>query len=161
MTTEQTRFLFIDDEELVLRALRRALRREPHALFFTNDPEGAFRLVKEEQIDVVISDHSMPNLTGVEFFATLRRLHPDVIRVMMTGQGDRETTIRAINDGQVHRFIEKPWSNEELRTILGQLHVEVLVKWRDEHPPGEAPRPRHRSIQKDATGAVIIPGTEG
>jgi len=155
MSNSQTRFLFIDDEDLVLNALKRTLRKEPFEIQFTNDPESAFRLVTEHAIDVVISDQSMPNMTGVEFFSILRRLHESVIRVMMSGQSDRETTVRAINEGQVHRFIEKPWGNDDLRQILVELDREVQQKRRAGRV---VPAPSRASILKDATGAVILPG---
>ena len=157
MSTSQTRFLFIDDEDLVLNALKRTLRKEPFEIEFTNDPESAFRLVAEHSIDVVISDQSMPNMTGVEFFSILRRLHENVVRVMMSGQSDRDTTLRAINEGQVNRFIEKPWSNDDLRQILAEIDREVQQKRRLGRPAGPAPS-RASTILKDATGAVILPG---
>jgi adenylate cyclase len=159
MRNDRVRFLFIDDEDLILSALRRALRREAYDVTFTNDPEDALRIVVEEEIDVVISDHSMPHMTGVEFFAILRRLHDHVIRVMMTGQSDREVTIRAINDGQVQRFIEKPWNNDELRTILTRIDSEVRLRHKAAQIAANAksgsPRP-YPSILRDATGAVGI-----
>jgi len=158
MSTSQTRFLFIDDEELVLNALKRTLRKEPFAIEFTNDPESAFRLVAEHSIDVVISDQSMPNMTGVEFFSILRRLHENVVRVMMSGQSDRDTTVRAINEGQVNRFIEKPWSNEDLRQVLVEIDREVQQKRRAGRPAG--PAHARATIIKDATGAVILPGRD-
>lgn len=156
MSTSQTRFLFIDDEDLVLNALKRTLRKEPFEIEFTNDPESAFRLVAEHSIDVVISDQSMPNMTGVEFFSILRRLHENVVRVMMSGQSDRDTTLRAINEGQVNRFIEKPWSNDDLRQILVEIDREVQQKRRHGRPVAAAPT--RATILKDATGAVILPG---
>ncbi len=156
MTEHATRFLFIDDDELVISAIRRAVRREPFEVFFTSDPESAFRMVKEQGIDVVISDHSMPSMTGVEFFAVLRRLHENVRRVMMTGQSDREITMGAINNGRVERFIEKPWANQDLVRVLHELDAEVRAARRKAIiPPGH--QSAHTSILRDAHGAVVLP----
>ena len=143
MTEQATRFLFIDDDELVISALRRALRREPFEVFFTSDPELAFRMVKDHNIDVVVSDHSMPAMTGVEFFAILRRLHEGVRRVMMTGQSDREITMGAINNG--------------LCRILRELDAEVRAARRKASLPTPQ-QSAHTTIVRDATGAVVLPG---
>jgi response regulator RpfG family c-di-GMP phosphodiesterase len=156
MTEHATRFLFIDDDELVISAIRRALRREPFEVYFTSDPESAFRMIKEHGVDVVVSDHSMPSMTGVEFFAILRRLHEGVRRVMLTGQSDREITMGAINNGRVERFIEKPWSNEDLCRVLRELDAEVRAARRKASlPPTQ--QSAHTSIVRDATGAVVLP----
>lgn len=161
MSKSQTRFLFIDDEDLVLNALRRTLRKEPFEFHFTNDPESAFRMVAELGIDCVISDQSMPNMSGVEFFAILRRLHESVVRVMMSGQSDRDTTLRAINEGQVSRFIEKPWNNDELRAILAGIDRDLEIKRRAARVNEEQPRAHaHTSILRDATGAVVLTGVD-
>ena len=155
----RARILFIDDDELILSALRRSLRKEPYELFFSNDPELAMSIVKDERIDIVVSDHSMPGMTGVEFFSLLHRLHKDVLRVMMTGQADRATTVRAINDGHVHRFIDKPWNDDELKAILVDLAQQVRAR-ELEGRAAQAGRSsiRFKTVQKDASGAIIIDG---
>jgi DNA-binding NtrC family response regulator len=162
MSTDTVRILFIDDEELVLNSLRRALRNETFGSFFTTEPETAFRLVKEENIDIVVSDQSMPNMSGTEFLAILRRLHEKVIRVMLTGQSDRETTINAINDGHVHRFLDKPWDNDKLRTVLQELVLEVRLRRQAERRAAMPSEPRRalRTVVRDATGAVVISENE-
>jgi DNA-binding NtrC family response regulator len=155
MTDAVTRFLFIDDDELVISAVRRALRRESFETYFTSDPESAFRMVKEHSIDAVVSDHSMPTMTGIEFFSILRRLHENVRRVMMTGQSDREITLGAINSGRVERFIEKPWTNEALSQALRELDAEVCASRR--RATSRQSVSTQRSILRDAGGAVVLP----
>jgi DNA-binding NtrC family response regulator len=157
MTEARARILFIDDDELILSALRRTLRKEPYECFFSNDPEMAMRIVKDEKIEIVVSDHSMPGMTGIEFFALLVRLHKDVMRVMMTGQSDRATTVRAINDGQVHRFIDKPWNDDELKAVLADLAQQLRAK-ELEARSAQAGRSsiRFKTVQKDASGAIVI-----
>jgi DNA-binding NtrC family response regulator len=157
MTDRTTRFLFIDDDELVISALRRALRRETFEVFFTSDAESAFRMVKELGIDVVVSDHSMPSMTGIEFFAILRRLHEGVRRVMMTGQSDRDIILGAINNGRVERFIDKPWTNTALQQTLHELDAEVRASRRRAVTPEPGSASRSSSILRDASGAVVLP----
>jgi response regulator RpfG family c-di-GMP phosphodiesterase len=117
----------------------------------------AMRIVKEEKIDIVVIEHSMPGMTGIEFFALLVRLHKDVMRVMMTGQSDRSTTVRAINDGQVHRFLDKPWNDEELKAVLADLAQQVRARDIDSRS-AQAGRAsiRFKTVQKDSSGAIVI-----
>lgn len=115
------RVLFVDDEPLILNALRRMLRNEGFELFFTSDPLNATRIVGEERIDVVVSDHMMPEMNGVELLSLVRSLHHHTVRVMMTGQANLDATIRAVNEGSIHRFIEKPWHDAQLKRILHEV----------------------------------------
>lgn len=121
MEENRLRVLFVDDEQLILSALRRSLRREGFELFFTTDPNAAASLVAEHRIDVVVCDYMMPAMSGVEVLALIGRLHQKVFRFMITGQADREATVRAINEGSIQRFIEKPWNDAELKRLLHEV----------------------------------------
>ena len=153
---DQIRILFIDDEQSVLNALKRSMRKEGYQLHLTTDVEDALRLIGSEHIDVVVSDHLMPAMTGIEFLALSARLHPDVIRIMLTGQADVDMAIRAINEGQVNRFLTKPWDDAQLKFVLRDAAREVEVRRRlgPAKPPILAPKPS--SIRRDSTGAIII-----
>jgi response regulator RpfG family c-di-GMP phosphodiesterase len=146
------KILFLDDEELILNALRRSLRREGYELYFSSDPFAATRLVGEHNIDIVVSDHMMPTMTGVEVLSLLKRLHPRVIRMMMTGQADRESTIRAINEGSIHRFIEKPWDDASLKAILAEAARSLQIQ----RAAAAAALPSYKSALKDASGAIVL-----
>jgi len=158
MTTDIVRVLFVDDDELVLRTIERAMRTAPVQAFFTTDPEQAFGLVVAERIDIVVSDQSMPELSGVELFGILRRLHEHVLRVMLTGQNDRETAFAAINEGRIHRFLEKPWQAEHLRAVIGELARDVRAARAAAREATALPTRRaSRTITRDLTGTVILP----
>lgn len=150
------KILFVDDEQLILSALRRALRREGFELYFTTDPNAVARLVGEHQIDIVVSDYMMPELSGVEVLALVGRLHHSTTRIMMTGQADREATIRAINEGNIQRFIEKPWDDGELKRILHDVARSIQVR-RASEPHGTDTR-AHRTLLRDGSGAIVIKG---
>jgi len=66
----------------------------------------------------VISDHNMPGMSGVEFLKLVRERHPHITRIMLTGDPDPQTIIRSINEGEVYRFIKKPWDNTMLRVTI-------------------------------------------
>lgn len=146
MIEERVRILFVDDEELVLNALRRTLKTVSWQVSFTNDPERALKLVEAGEVDVVVSDHAMPGLTGIDFLAVLRRTQEHVVRMMMTGHADRELALRAINEGHVYRLIEKPWSDAALRMALHDA-AHLALRRRQEEQERRAPLAGRSSIR--------------
>lgn len=118
MNTESRRILIVDDEENVCRALRRSLRKEGYELHSLNDPEAALELLSREKFDLILSDHLMPNMTGLELLKLVRTRHPDTMRLMLTGHADMQTAIDAINQGEIYRFLTKPWDDTELKVTL-------------------------------------------
>lgn len=149
----------MDDEQLILAALRRSLRREGFELYFTSDPHAAARLVGEHQIDIVVSDYMMPELSGVEVLALVGRLHSNTARIMMTGQADRAATIRAINEGNIHRFLEKPWDDAELKRVLHEVGRDIVVQ-RASVPRAIDGRAL-RTVVRDGSGTIVIKDAEG
>src|SRR6267154_1568022 len=112
------RIIVVDDEEGVTSALRRSLRREGYEISVSNDPKEALVRLKSESFDLVISDHLMPGMTGTEFTKLCRDRYPDMMRLMLTGQPDTQMVIAAINQGEVYRFVTKPWDDLELKVTL-------------------------------------------
>lgn len=112
--------LLVDDEVNVLRALRRVLRGEAFAVRTATRAAEALALLAEHPTQVVVSDHRMPDCSGVDLLATVREQHPDVIRLLLSAFTDVDTAIDAVNRGQVHRLITKPWSDDALRATLRQ-----------------------------------------
>jgi two-component system, probable response regulator PhcQ len=110
--------LFVDDEPSVLAALRRTLRGVGHRVLTAETPQEALELLGRERVDLLVSDIDMPVMNGIDLIAQVRRQHPSVVRVLLTGRGSMETALRAINDGEVFRYLTKPWSSDELRTII-------------------------------------------
>jgi two-component system probable response regulator PhcQ len=110
--------LIVDDEENVRNALRRALRKEGYTLHFADGPEAGLALLQRTHIDLVISDHMMPQMSGIEFLTIVRDRHPEIMRLMITGHADLETAIKAINHGEIYRFLTKPWDDVELKVTL-------------------------------------------
>lgn len=153
------KILFVDDDPLILSAVRRSLGREGFEIFLTSEPLDAPRLVAEHRVDVIVSDYMMPRCTGVELLSLVRRLHPRVTRIMMTGQADRDATIRAINEGAVSRYLEKPWDDAVLKRTLHEIakEREILAAEAVAAATASAPRPRPTSVLKDKTGAIVLP----
>ena len=110
--------LIVDDEENVRNALRRALRKEGYTLYFADGPHAGLEILREVAVDLVISDHMMPGMSGIDFLTLVRDRWPDVMRLMITGHADLETAIKAINHGEIYRFLTKPWDDVELKVTL-------------------------------------------
>jgi two-component system, probable response regulator PhcQ len=118
LSVKPRRILVVDDEVQVTTALVRSLRREPYTVVAVDDPFEALGRLRHEPFDIVITDHLMPGMTGLELSKIIRDRHPHVLRLMLTGQPDVEMLIKAINHGEVYRFITKPWDDIELKVTL-------------------------------------------
>jgi len=119
--------LVVDDEEHVRSALSTLLEREGYTVTSTDGPTEALEVLKQQPIKLVISDQNMPDMSGLEFFRLIRERHPNVCRIMLTGDPERDTIIRAINEGEVYRFIPKPWSNTMLRVTVYFAFEEIQL----------------------------------
>ncbi len=115
---EPRNILVVDDEEAVRSALRHILEADGYSIAEAADGAAALELMKSKPIQLIISDHIMPEMSGVDLLKLVRVRHPSVVRIMLTGDKDPETTVRSINESEVYRFIRKPWNNRDLRTIV-------------------------------------------
>lgn len=111
--------LIIDDEPEILKSLRRQFRRK-YNTYLANTAQEAEEIMKETPIQVIISDQRMPSMSGAEFFAKVKGDYPDAIRLLLTGYSDIEALVKAINDGNIYRYITKPWDPTELDVIVAQ-----------------------------------------
>lgn len=112
------RVMLVDDETRVLQGLERNLRRD-FDLRLHESPEQALEMLKtDRRFAVIVSDMRMPGMNGVQFLAAARKLAPDSVRVMLTGNTDQDTAMRAVNDGEVFKFLLKPCEPERLREVL-------------------------------------------
>ncbi len=116
----KTRILFVDDEPNILEGLRRLLRseRERWAMDFALGPEEALEKVREQPYDVVVTDMRMPKMDGVALLEEVRKLRPEAIRFVLTGQTDRDTALNSANSA--HQFLAKPCDPDELRQAIGR-----------------------------------------
>ncbi|MBN2807476.1 MAG: hybrid sensor histidine kinase/response regulator, partial [Prolixibacteraceae bacterium] len=92
--------------------------RRKYNVFSTTNAEEGFSIMEKENIQVVLSDQRMPGMTGVDFFSRIKSKYPDALKLILTGYSDIEAVIGAINDGQVFRYVTKPWNPDELETII-------------------------------------------
>lgn len=128
MEKEEISILYVDDEVNNLVAFKANFRRD-YKIFTTESVEEAFTLLRENKIQIIITDQRMPGKTGVEFLQGVLKEFPDPIRILLTGYSDIEVVIDAINKGQVFRYITKPFNDLELKmTIENAMEVYNLRK---------------------------------
>jgi diguanylate cyclase (GGDEF)-like protein/PAS domain S-box-containing protein len=113
---EERILLLVDDEVNVLEALVRILRPEGYRILRATRPHEALDLLAVHPVSVIISDQRMPEMNGVDLLRKVKKLHPNTVRIMLTGYADQKTTADAINEGALYKFILKPWEEEQLRT---------------------------------------------
>jgi response regulator RpfG family c-di-GMP phosphodiesterase len=116
---ESAKVLFVDDEEHILKSLRRLLMDENmEVLTAVSGEQGLELLENTKEIEVIVSDQRMPGMTGSEFLQKAREKKPEAMRVILTGYADINATIDAINKGGACRYISKPWNDENLKQTL-------------------------------------------
>lgn len=112
------RILFVDDDPMVLSALRRVFQRENYELMFARGAAQALEILASTPVHLVITDQQMPGMVGTDFLSRVREKWPEVIRIMLTGHADTEAVMGAVRDGAVYRFILKPWNDDDMRLTV-------------------------------------------
>lgn len=112
--------LLVDDEPAITRSLKRSLQKEPFEILTANSPKQAMQILDQTRADVLVCDEQMPGMSGSPLLALVRQRYPDSIRIILTGQATLETAIKAINQGEVYRFLIKPCQPYELIQIIKQ-----------------------------------------
>jgi eukaryotic-like serine/threonine-protein kinase len=138
--TQRTRVLFVDDEERILSALKTIFRSKYHVLTAANGRE-ALDFIGKFKIPVIVSDQRMPGMLGVELLRRSRDLSPDSVRVLLTGYSDLASIVGSINEGEVYRFISKPWDNQELQQVIAEA-VEIGQHQFDRNRPAQPAPPK-------------------
>ena len=110
--------LIVDDEEHVLRSIKRLLRRDGYEIQTASGGAAALDILAKEDIAVIICDQRMPGMSGGDVLAEVYRLRPDTVRITLTGYTDLAAAQASINEGHVNHFLMKPWDDEHLRTVV-------------------------------------------
>ena len=142
----KARVLFVDDDERILNGLKALFRQEYNVLTASNGAE-ALELVKRIGAHVVVSDQRMPNMTGVELLRRVRSLSPNAVRILLTGYTDLAALVGSINEGEIFRFVKKPWDNDELRAALADA-VKIALELSGSAPP--------RALSPRSAGSLLV-----
>jgi response regulator RpfG family c-di-GMP phosphodiesterase len=109
--------LYIDDEPHNLTAFRASFRRNFN-IYTAESPEHGKEILDTKEIHVILSDQRMPAMTGIEFFESIIEIHPEPIRILITGYSDINAVIDAINRGQVYKYLSKPWNENDVKNFI-------------------------------------------
>jgi response regulator RpfG family c-di-GMP phosphodiesterase len=116
---DRSTILVVDDESLVVESVAALLELEtPHKILVETSSQRALETAKVNPLDMVISDFLMPELDGIRLLLEIRGLYPESALILLTGYADKENAIRAINEVGIFHYMEKPWDNDDLLTII-------------------------------------------
>jgi DNA-binding NtrC family response regulator len=136
------RLLFVDDEERVVRSLAMQFRGS-HLSKGCTEPAEVLELVRKDHYHVVVSDQRMPKMQGVDLLRQVREISPLTLCILLTGYADLSAVIGAINEGEIFRYLTKPWDPKELRRVLEEatgIALEMEQHGKSEVPPAEPER---------------------
>jgi len=127
MDNTQIKLLIVDDEENIIKSLKRLFRQDEYKVYTANSGENAAEMFSKVKFDLVISDMRMPGMNGAELLEKVKDKDPSCVRILLTGYADMNLTIDAINKGAIYRYISKPWDDTDLRmTVKTALEQKFL-----------------------------------
>jgi EAL domain-containing protein (putative c-di-GMP-specific phosphodiesterase class I)/DNA-binding NarL/FixJ family response regulator len=121
--------LLVDDEPSILRSLQRLFYKAPYTVITAGSGYEALDIIRDQPVSVLVSDYSMPNITGAEMLALARSIRPEMYTIVLSGNNDQQSVIRSINDGGASKFIAKPWDENELLSTV----AEGFERWASQH----------------------------
>jgi DNA-binding NtrC family response regulator len=142
-TTMARTVLVVDDDAMIRRAIVRALDGEPYTTLSVSSADEAIALLARTPVDLLLSDHCMPGMSGIALLEIVKSRYPNIVRMMLTSDEEASVFVAALRDGSVRRFMRKPWDDDELREVLRQaLRV-------------SAPREREQGARRYRSNSVI------
>lgn len=113
------RVLFVDDEPLILNALKRGLINEPYEQLFALSGEAALQLLEEHEVSILVTDMRMPGMSGLELLKRVKERYPEVVKLVLSGYTHLPQVLVTVNQGDIFKFITKPWNlDSELRDVI-------------------------------------------
>lgn len=124
--------LFVDDEQNILSSLKRLFRPTGHRVLTALGGAEALKIFAEEEIDLIVSDMRMPEMDGAKLLAQVAQNYPKTMRILLTGYADMESTVRAVNEGHIYKYVSKPWEDNDIKlTVQHALETRLLQAERD------------------------------
>jgi response regulator RpfG family c-di-GMP phosphodiesterase len=129
--TDKIKVLYVDDEENNLFSFKATFRLKYQVFTAISGTEGLEVLNQNPDIHVILTDQRMPEMTGVEFLQSILNIHPDPIRILLTGYADLQASIDAVNKGKIFHYLSKPWNEEEVDMTI-QKALEIYIHNKNE-----------------------------
>lgn len=167
-----SKILIVDDEENVLNSLKRLFRKEPYEILTAINGEEGLKILDDHQVDLIISDLKMPEMNGIEFLKRAKEKDPVPLRIMLTGHADLKSVIDVIDQGEIYRFLLKPWDDEELKMTIRQA-LDYHNLWKENRTLAktvkkqsqilqelEREHPGISKVEKNEDGSIVLTGEE-
>jgi CheY-like chemotaxis protein len=119
--SEKRNVLFVDDDEIVLQSLERGLLDESYDKLFARSSREALQIIQQQKVHVIVADMCMPDMTGLELIRAVRKEHPGVVGMVLTGYEQDIDLQNAVDRGEIFKLISKPWK-------FGGVNFESLVR---------------------------------
>lgn len=126
--------LLVDDEENVLSALKRLLRKDGYRILTATSAKEALELLALHTVHVIVSDQRMPRMSGTELFSRVKELYPNTVRIILSGYTELNSVTEAINQGSIYRFFTKPWIDTDLQHEIKNAFVHFNQQFGDDGP---------------------------
>lgn len=125
--------LFVDDQEEIIELIKLRLKDEEYDKYFANSAQQALEIIKAQDIDVLITDMVMPEMGGLELLEIVKDDYPQIVRIVLSGFSQVPSIISAINDGNIYRYITKPWKvdNNAKKIIKDALDYAKFLKFKE------------------------------
>ena len=148
--------LCVDDEKQILSSLTRLLRKENFDLFTATNGEDGLKIMASRDIHLVVSDHRMPDMSGISFLAKVRETYPDTIRILLTGYTEIDSIKASINEGHVYKFLLKPWNDDNLKQEIRKAleQYDLIQSNRSLHRMVAAKNKELEQINKDLENII-------
>ncbi len=121
MSDKKIDILYVDDEENNLISFKAAFRLK-YNIMIAVSADAAMKILETKQVEIIITDQRMPNMTGIEFLEKVIEKYPDPIRILLTGYADMNAVIDAVNKGKIYHYLSKPWSEKELEETIEKAY---------------------------------------
>ncbi|WP_420597987.1 response regulator [Neptuniibacter sp.] len=144
--------LFIDDEKGVVKSLTRLMRREGISSFSCLSAEQALNWLQTNTVSLIVSDYLMTGMSGTELLAKVEARWPDTGRIILSGHADFDTVLKAVHTGVVHKFLAKPWENQEL---LEHIKTSLASQLRIKHPENYQANNYHKNCPENCDPSDI------
>lgn len=163
-----TRIMLVDDEENIVRALRRSLRGLGFEICTHTNPHEALRDLQSRDFSVIISDYRMPEISGVSFLEYCKFRQPDTVRIILSAYADKDSMLEAVNTAEIFRFMTKPWDDMELQVTVREAVEkydlirearklrEIVARQRSTLEELEQKHPDLVTVERDWNNAIVL-----
>lgn len=146
---EKWTILFVDDEVRLLRSIERGLLDEPYNLLFAESGKQALELLEANEVHIIVTDMRMPEMSGLDLLRVVKEKYPHIVRIVLSGYTQVTTLLTAINQGEIFRFITKPWKmEEEFKGVLRQA-----VEYHKFQAQRDRPVPETAAVEQGSSAA--------